>query len=93
MRAGQEVDVPQGGPWKKNDESDVHLPQPQKQVGTYLFCRFFLVAFLGVSWQGEFKNTTKASFPKKAPGLITKNVAFFPSVFFPLPRGCFARFF
>jgi hypothetical protein len=41
----------EGGAQKTNDESDVHLPQPQKKVVTYfiLFFHRFFMAFLGVS--------------------------------------------
>jgi hypothetical protein len=42
----------QGAPWKKNDESDVHLPKT-KQLLTLLFPPppplDFFIAFLGVS--------------------------------------------
>jgi hypothetical protein len=53
----------QGAPRKKNDESDVHLLLRLKKSShllylfIYLFYRFFLTRFLGVSQQGEFKNT------------------------------------
>jgi hypothetical protein len=52
LQPGAGKTKPRGGV-KKNDESDVHLPQPQKKVATcfiYLFFfDFFLIAFLGVS--------------------------------------------
>jgi hypothetical protein len=44
----------QGAPYKKNDESDVHLPLAaalKKKVVTYSIFIFFLIAFfLGAFW-------------------------------------------
>jgi hypothetical protein len=45
------VQCAKGGALKKDDEGDVHLPQPPKKVVTYfilfLFLSIFLIAFLG----------------------------------------------
>jgi hypothetical protein len=79
----------------------VHLPQPQnpkkKQPLTHffylLFSRILFIAFLGVSQQGEFKNAIIYFHKKIQSGLITKNVAFSPSVFFPPPSVVLLDFF
>jgi hypothetical protein len=80
------------GAVKKDDESDVYLPQPQKQSSHLLLALFyfyFLPDFFnrvlgrfvtrGVHKQGE-KN-------KNLFGLVTKNVASPPRPFFFLPLG------
>jgi hypothetical protein len=85
---------PKGGREKKNDESDVHLPQRKKKSSHLLYFYFyfyfyFFDFFKGVFWAFRNKGSSKTreQKPRKSPSrLITKNVAFFPPFFFLLPR-------
>jgi hypothetical protein len=70
----------------KTDETKIPDDKPIRrglndQRLIFVFLSTFLSRFLGFSQQGESKKTIKL-FPKSSPGLITKNVAFFPSVLF-----------
>jgi hypothetical protein len=64
-----------GAPEKKKMKA-TYIWQMINQVGRYFFSFFFFVAFLCVSHQGEFKNTTKNFLAEKVE---KKNV--FPSIF------------
>jgi hypothetical protein len=94
-RGGQKSKMPQalpttsffkGGRENKNDESDVHLPQPQKQSRYLLHFNFIFFHRFVYRVFGRFvkRRVQKHDifFRKIRPsGLITKNVAFFsPSV-------------
>jgi hypothetical protein len=71
------------------------LPQPQKKVVTcfILFLSIdFFIAFLGVLYQGEFKNTIYMYFFKQSWAHHKKFGGFFVR-FFLSSLGCFARFF
>jgi hypothetical protein len=59
----------------------------------FIFYRFVFKAFFGRFVTRKVKNTEKKNFRKSPSGLITKNAAFFSSVFFFLPRLCCTIFF
>jgi hypothetical protein len=78
---------------KQNDESDVHLFAAALKKSSYLLHFIFNFIFIFYRNKGSSKTRTHF-FPRKNPsGLITKNAAFFSSVFFFLTLGCFVRFF
>jgi hypothetical protein len=84
-----------GGRKKKNDESDVHLPQRQKKsshllcfvfVFIFIFYRIFLRAFFGRFVTRGVQKHEKNIFWKVHLGSSQKMRLFFPPFFFPLPR-------
>jgi hypothetical protein len=81
-----------GGGEKKNDESDVHLPQRKKKssyllyfifIFIFIFNRFLLEAFLGRFVTRGIQKHEKNFFPKKIHlGSSQKMRLFFPPFFF-----------
>jgi hypothetical protein len=87
---------------KKNDESDVHLPQRQKKssyllyfifIFIFIFYRFFLKALFGRFVTRGVQKHEKNFFPKKPIWAHHKKCGFFSLRFFFFTLGCFVRFF
>jgi hypothetical protein len=92
---------PRGAAKKKMTKVTYICRSAKKKVVTYFILFLFLFLFLSIFLKGVFgafrnkgsSKTRKKKFRKSPSGLITKNAAFFFSVFFFLPSVVLFDFF